>query len=957
MGEMPLRHARSFVFGPFLLIPERQLLMRGDTQVRIGGRALDILTVLVEHPGQLVGKRELVARVWPNTVVEEANLKVNMVALRRALGDGAGAVQYIATVIGRGYRFVAPVQPLESAGAPIQAGTASTQLHNLPSGTTRIVGRSDAINAIRQDLQEARLVSIVGPGGVGKTTVALEVAERAVGSFRDGVWLIDLALLKDPELVPNAIAATIGVVAHLPNMLAELSEFLRNREMLLILDSSEHVIDVVATCVSGFLARAAGVKILVTSREPLLVYGERVRRLPGLGTPPPAARLNAEESLAFPAIQLFVDRATDRQESFRLSDADAPTVAEICRRLDGLALAIALAATRLEAFGVSGLLKQLDDRFRHLIGRRAGPERHRTLTATLEWSYGLLSQDQAALIRAVSVFAGVFDVGAASTVAGIAPTDAGDILVQLAEKSLLAVDLDADSIAYRLPETTRAYCLERLRASGVDQAVRRRHAEHVCAVLEQAASEWAQRPAREWGKAYGRLLGDLRGALTHTGRDAVDGPLHIRLTVAGILLWNHFALTAECRAHVSQAIAGLDKAGLAGTAFEMRLQLWLGDATTFTRGPVVEAMDALRRALDIATRIDDADCQLRCLRLIGVHELFRGENDAAIRTLEAFVATAAATVPSAVLEAETALGIGELLVGRLRSARKRLERHHTLELHAANDFQSVQYHLKNVSDRINDAGNVLSHALWLTGSPDASLRTTRAAIQHALDVKHHVSLTNALSWGCPIAYWTGRYEECTRYAAMLDDEARRHGFSVRRPVALFYRAAMGCVQDEIPNRWVDELQRTIKDFHATGHLVRMPFYLGVLAESLVKCGRLGDAETKVQAALERATAKNEQWCIPELLRIQACVFAAQQRADKAESLLLDSMTCAREIDALSWRLRAASDLARLWAAQSRERDALEVLQPVYSQFTEGFGTRDLVAAAGLISSLQSQARA
>ncbi|WP_411885339.1 ATP-binding protein [Polaromonas sp. YR568] len=957
MGEMALRHPRSFVFGPFLLIPERQLLMRGDAQVRIGGRALDILTALVERPGQLVGKRELVARVWPNTVVEDANLKVNMVALRRALGDEPGAVQYIATVVGRGYRFVAPVQALESAGFSIQGGTASTQLHNLPSGTTRIVGRSDAINAIRQDLKEARLVSIVGPGGVGKTTVALAVAERAVGSFRDGVWLVDLALLKDPDLVPNAIATTIGVVAHLPNMLGELSEFLRKREMLLILDSSEHVIDVTAACVSVFLAEAAGVKILVTSREPLLVYGERVRRLPGLGTPPPAAHLNAEETLAFPAIELFVDRATDRNESFKLSDADAPAVAEICRRLDGLALAIALAATRLEAFGVSGLLKQLDDRFRLLIGRRAGPERHRTLAATLDWSYGLLSPEEAALMRAVAVFAGAFDVDGASAVAGVASPDAGDILVQLAEKSLLAADLDADSVAYRLPDTTRAYCLERLQAGGADQAVRRRHAEHVCTVLEQAASEWAQRPAREWGNAYGRLLDDLRGALTYAGRDAADGPLRIRLTVAGILLWNHFALTAECRAHVSQAIAGLDAAGLAGTAFEMRLQLWLGDATTFTRGPLVEAMDALRKALDIAARIGDADSHIRCLRLIGVHELFRGENDAAIRTLEAFVATAAARVPSAVVEAETALGIGELLVGRLQSARRRLERHHELELHAANDFQSVQYHLKNLSDRINDAGNVLSHVLWLTGSPDASLRTTEATIKHALDARHHVSLTNALSWGCPVAYWTGRYEACTRYAAMLDEEARRHGFAVRRPVALFYRAAIGCAQEKFPALWVDELQRNIEAFHTTGHLVRMPFYLGVLAESLVKCGRLGDAETTIHAALERAAAKNEQWCIPELLRIQASVLAAQGQAGKAESRLLDALARAREIDALSWSLRAASDLAQLWRAQSRERDALEILQPVYSQFTEGFETRDLAVAAGLMASLQGQAGA
>ena len=356
-ADLAQRPSRSFAFGPFVLIPERQLLLKGEAPVRIGSRALDILTALVERPGQLVSKQELLSRVWPNTIVEEGNLKVNMAALRRALGERPGAAQYIATVIGRGYRFVAPVQSFESVGPSFDAGVASTHLHNLPTGTTRIVGRADAIDAIRQELMESRLVSIVGPGGIGKTTVALAAAEQAIGLPRDGVWLVDLAPLKDPSLVPNAIATAIGLAAHSASMLPALGGYLRDREMLLVLDSCEHVIDAVASCAGRILADAAGVKILATSREPLRVKGERVRRLPGLGTPSASSGLKAEEALVFPAIQLFVDRATDRLELFRLSDADAPMAAEICRRLDGLALAIELAATRIDAFGVGGLLE------------------------------------------------------------------------------------------------------------------------------------------------------------------------------------------------------------------------------------------------------------------------------------------------------------------------------------------------------------------------------------------------------------------------------------------------------------------------------------------------------------------------------------------------------------------------------------------------------------------------
>src|SRR5262245_27373896 len=380
------RSPRSFAFGPYVLVPEHQLLMRGDSPIRIGGRALEILTTLVEHPGTLVSKSELLARVWPNTFVEEGNLKVNVASLRRTLGDGGpNDARYIATVNGQGYRFIAPVATGDSSEFG-SAHAATTRRHNLPTGTTRIPGRADAIDAIRRDFEVSRLVTIVGSGGIGKTTVALAVAEYALGSFRDGVWLVDLALLKGPDHAPSAIASAVGLPGAAANSLTTLCEALRDREMLLVLDNCEHIVETAAACASHVLAAAAHVKVLVTSREPLQLSGERVRRLSGLSTPPATERLNAEEALTYPAIQLFVDRASDRLESFSLCDADAPTVAEICRRLDGVALAIEFAATRIDAFSVGGLLKQLDDRFRLLIGRRTGPDRHRTLLATLDWA-------------------------------------------------------------------------------------------------------------------------------------------------------------------------------------------------------------------------------------------------------------------------------------------------------------------------------------------------------------------------------------------------------------------------------------------------------------------------------------------------------------------------------------------------------------------------------------------
>jgi predicted ATPase/DNA-binding winged helix-turn-helix (wHTH) protein len=947
-GDLAERAVRSFAFGPFALIPERQLLLQGEAPVRIGGRALDILTALVERPGELVSKSELLSRVWPNTIVEEGNLKVNMAALRRALGEGPGAAQYIATVVGRGYRFVAPVRSLGSVGPSFDSNAASTRRHNLPTATTRIFGRADAIEAIRRDLDESRLVSIVGAGGIGKTTVALAVAEHAVGLFTDGVWLVDLALLKDPALAPNAIATAIGVAVNSADMLSALCEFLRDREILLVLDNCEHIIDAAADCADRILTNTASVKILATSREPLRVKGERVRRLPGLGAPPPSSYLSAAEALTFPAVQLFVARATNSFELFKLNDVEAPTVAEICRRLDGLALAIELAATRVDAFGVIGLLKQLDDRFRLLIGRRAGPERHRTLMATLDWSYGLLSAEEAALLRAVSVFAGAFDIEGASYVSNIAPGGAAEGLAQLAAKSLIATEVEAESVAYRLLETTRTYCVERLRVSGEDQAVRRRHAEHVCAVLEQAASEWAHRPAREWGAAYRRVLDDLRGALVWARQDAVNSSLRIRLTVAGLLLWNHFSLIEECHVHVSRAIEELDAAGLAGTAFEMKFKLWLGGSTMFMRGLKPQAMDALRRASEIANQIGDTDYRHRCLMLIAAYELFTGEHDAAIRTLETFVSVAATADPSALPDGETHLGIVEIFVGRLQSSRRRLERLYEHDLQDLKDSRFARFlYVRNV-----DIGNVLSWAQWLTGSPDASARTAAATVEQALKTKHELSLSNALAVAaCPAFFSSGRYQECGRYVAMLDEQVMRHGIAIWRPTALFYRAALAYTQGDASSDTIDDLKRAIEEFRNINYLARMPYYLSVLADALARSDRLGDAETTIQAAFDCAAAQNERWCVPELLRIRSSILAASDRPGEAEALLAESMASALEIGALSWRLRAANDLAKLWRIRSRTDDARRMLLPIYNEFTEGFETRDLVVAADLLASL------
>src|SRR3984957_18957731 len=407
----------TFAFGPFRLLAAQRLLLEGDAPVRLGSRAFDILAILVERAGEVVAKEELVDRAWPQTFVEDTNLKMQVSALRRALGDGQGGHRYVVTVPGRGYNFVAPVHHEEPARAALPPTVRSASVHNLPHAMTRMIGREEAVAALVSRLSRQRLVTVVGPGGIGKTTVALAVAERMVASYEHGVWLVDLAPLGDPRLVPSAVATVLGLEIHTEDPLAVLVAVLRDKRMLLLLDNCEHVIDAVASLAAQLLGGVQGVSILATSREPLGVAGERQYRLGPLGSPQASNGLTVGEAAAFPAVQLFVERVSAIVEDFALTDANARAVAEICRRLDGLPLAIEFAAPRVEVLGVEGLAARLDDSLQ-LLGarRRTTIARHRTMRAVVDWSYSLLGASEQRFLRSLGIFAGGFKAEAAAAV-------------------------------------------------------------------------------------------------------------------------------------------------------------------------------------------------------------------------------------------------------------------------------------------------------------------------------------------------------------------------------------------------------------------------------------------------------------------------------------------------------------------------------------------------------------
>jgi predicted ATPase/DNA-binding winged helix-turn-helix (wHTH) protein len=586
----------EYVSGPFRILPGRQELLRDGVSVTLGSRAFDVLRVLVERPGELVTKQELFDAAWPHAVVEENNLTVAVSALRRALGCGE-PTRYIATVSGRGYRFVAPVERratgASSANRSAEAAPAELPT-NLPAPLESLLGRDDAIAAIAQLLAQSRLVTVTGPGGVGKTRLAVAVGRTALQAYKDGVWFVDLTALFQPELVAEAIAGALGVAIQDGNAAAgTVATYLRRRRALLVVDNCEHLIDHVSRVIATILKTCPDVAILATSREAIKLAGEQTYLVPPLATPDRVEDLTAEAALGYSAIRLFADRARRASDRFVLTDATAPIVARICRRLDGIALAIELAAPRLRTIGLSELLARLDDRF-HLLagGNRAALPRHQELRALIDWSYNLLSEPEQTLMRRLSVFAGSWTLDAAVAISAdsaIEEWQVFDLLTSLVDKSLVVAEPWGQSTRYRYLESTRQYAAKELRDAGNDDPARLLAA-YLVALFRTAEDNFELMPTDRWLALYGPELDNLRAALTWSFGPGGNVALGLALAAYARTLWQELSLHAERRRWLDTALENLAPA----TPPEIAARIHIGRAQRTTFGLRSATEDANR---------------------------------------------------------------------------------------------------------------------------------------------------------------------------------------------------------------------------------------------------------------------------------------------------------------------------------------------------------------------------
>jgi predicted ATPase/DNA-binding winged helix-turn-helix (wHTH) protein len=516
-----------FNFERFELRPETRQLLRDGAPVVLGARAFDVLEVLIKHRDRVVTKDEILDLVWTGLVVEENNLQVQISALRKVLGPHS-----IATVPGRGYRFV-----LSGTSRGALSTAPEGRRHNLPVQSTPLIGREREIEEVRKALGIARLLSLVGVGGIGKTRLALQTALELVEQFADGVWFAPLAPLSDSRLVTKAAGSALGIKDGAASHMDALIDAVANKELLLVIDNCEHLIDAVARLCEGLLLNCPRARILSTSREMLHIAGESTYRVPPLAAPGPTSAVDAKSLSLIPAVQLFAGRARTVRSSFDVNNGNAAAIASVCRHLDGIPLAIELAAARLGSMSIEEVDRRLDRRL-HLLtgGSRAALQRHQTLRALIDWSYDLLQDAEQRVFCRLAVFAGGWTLQAGERVCrseGIAADDVLDLIASLVDKSLVFTDEHEGTTRYGMLETLREYALERLRDHGGERLAREAHFEHFLGLAEEAEPYLLSAGQDVWLDRLDVEHDNLRTALAWSA--SPDGDAESGLRLAGAL--------------------------------------------------------------------------------------------------------------------------------------------------------------------------------------------------------------------------------------------------------------------------------------------------------------------------------------------------------------------------------------------------------------------------------------
>jgi predicted ATPase/DNA-binding winged helix-turn-helix (wHTH) protein len=935
----------------------RELRSRGIA-VPLGGRAFEVVTVLVQSASEFVTKDHLMERVWPGATVGEGTIHVHISAVRKALGSDRGLLK---TASGRGYRLLGSWTPQQRDAtaapvySPLPRTSGSPPPNNFPPLITRLVGRAAACQFVRDLVSAYRVVTLTGPGGIGKTSLAIKAVRYLLPDFEDGGWLVELASLSDPGLVPSAVAGTLGLKLSGEISAESVARALGGKHLLLVLDNCEHIIDAVANLAETFTRLCPRTTIVATSREVLRIDGESVYRVPPLEVPAPG-QAAPDYIMQYSAVELFVARTKALNAGFSPDAEDLASIATICRHLDGIPLAIELAAASAAALGIAQVSAGLRDRFALLTrGRRTALPRQRTLRATLDWSHELLPETERRLLRRLGVFAGGFTVDAAAAVMADAGLDAAtvtDCIANLVTKSLIALDPTPGVTRWNLLETIRAYALEKLAGSDESDDAQRRHAAFFRDLFTPQARGARSSLSDEALARHVREIDNVRAALDWSFSSAGDQAIGVDLTAAYAPVWRHLSLMIECRERCERALLGLEPHVTANMSLRMQLQIALGEAIFITMGPAEQAKTLLTEALETANALNDLDAEAGALSTLLPVYVFRGEYRRVQIAAERIEQIAhRIDDPTHLRLAYLPMGATLFLRGRHREAQQYLER--VLRFPATpGDRHGVIYY--NPNRAVTRA--MLARALWMQGFAEQALNEARLSLEELQGTDHPLQLCRSLYNGiCRVATMTGDFATADREIARLIEAATGLNAHLWETVGHFLKGQLLVERGEFAQGLL-VLRDAFETCDRTGWHISYEEFKGALALGLAGTRRLDEALIALDDAMaaDREGEDGHGWYAPELLRIKGEVLL-QQTADRstlaAEDCFNQAAQMAREQGALFWELRVALSVARLTVSQGRHHEARAPLASVYDRFTEGFATADLQAARTLLEGL------
>jgi predicted ATPase/DNA-binding winged helix-turn-helix (wHTH) protein len=928
---------QAIAFGPFRLIPSQRLLLKGGTEVHVGHRALTILQILVERAGKVVDKRELARLVWPDAVVEEANIRVHVRTLRRVLEDGQDGARYIVSIPKRGYSFTGTVS--YSTDAVERNGTALPTRpigHAIPTSITRLFGREEAIVKLKSELGRERMITVVGPAGIGKTQLAL-AATQSPSTSSYTAYFVDLATVADPSSVPAAVASAVATSTIYEDIVGTMLRELQNRRLLIILDNCEHVIDATASLCQVLLSGTKQLRLLATSREPLRIAGEWVHHVSPLALPPADHPLTAAEALTFPAVQLFIERSVANVDTFKFRDEEADAVANICRRLDGLPLAIEFAAARTDIFDLRTLAAKLDDRFALLTrGRRTALPRQQTLRAALDWSYGLLSSEEQLVLRRLSIFSVSFCVDDAIVVAGdgtFTKEEVVEILSNLLAKSMVTADVGGYVAVYRLLETIHVYSSEKLSDAGEAEELRRRHARRYLERCSRpGATEIDPVPLRQ---AMIEARAALDWALVREG----DVALGVDLAAAATPIALRLSMLREHRKYLALALLHRSSAmrSKSGRKPDLRAEMALHTAVAladyFTEGPSQMVDDYLKVAHKLSQALGDRFHELRILwMLYGIAGNTGSYREAAVYGESYNALTAVSEEPMAKSRSHRHMSRVRSDLGQLDVAQQfaecALQPVRELIPQSRLDAYEIDHWIASRA--------TYARILWLRGYPDDAKAQAEQCLSESLQLGHEQSTCWALAFNLsPVAIWRGDLVEAGRLTKLLLQHSHRVFQHWNEWGRLYERFLTVAAPGAAPGSesWFTDLSPPL------------PAQTDLLATF--------DSRLVGPPTLHRAESDEDIWCAPEILRAWTVRRLSSDTLSysSAQTVLEHSLRIAQRQGARAWQLRSATSLASVLHESGRTDQARELLKSTLDLFTQGQSTKDIRAAFQVLSEL------